>query len=225
MTPHHGAYLIFSLISLLMFMRGGYRWKDSWLAYVIAGVLFLLTLVSQVPLQKLVITNLLVPAVSRGESLYTWAMLPALVAGPVQEILKLAALLIAVRLCATKSYRYSIIGAFCGAGFALVEACMHAGLTIVPLFTLSLIERGFFIVYHTASGALLGRAMTRGFDSLVRTVVVLILVNGILRYLPVFVQQNDVTVGAMHFIFAFIVVVFLGFSLLRLRRSSKSRAG
>jgi len=219
MSPHYVVFLLFSIISLLMFMGGGYKWSEAYVGFLVGGLLFLVTLVSQMPLQKAIVSRWLIPAMSRGESLYSLALLPSLVAGVIQELLKFAALVIIVLWRRPKAYRYSVIGAFCGAGLAFVEACYQTGTTISPLFSLSLVERGLFILYHVAAGALIGRALTHGVVPVVRTIVLLIGLNAAIRYLPTFVQQKDVTLGIVYIVFAAMVASFLCFVLLRLRRS------
>lgn len=219
MSPHYAVFLLFSVISLLMFMVGGYKWSITYLGFLVGGLLFLVTLVSQVPLQKEIVSRWLIPAMSRGESIYILALFPSLVAGVIQELLKFAALVIVVLWRRPKSYRYSVIGAFCGAGLAFVEACYQTGTTISPLFSLSLVERGLFILYHVTAGALIGRAMTLGILPVARTIVQLIALNAALRYLPTFVQQRDVTLGVVYLVFAIMVSSFLCFVLFRLRRT------
>jgi len=104
------------------------------------------------------------------------------VTGIIQELLKLAALFIIVLWRRPKAYRYSVIGAFCGAGLAFVEACYQTGTTISPLFSLILVERGLFVLFHVAAGALIGRAMTLGTVPVARTIVLLIGLNTAFRY-------------------------------------------
>jgi hypothetical protein len=218
MSPHYAVFLLFTVISLLMFMGSGYKWSVAYMGFLVGGLLFFVTLVTQIPLQKTIVSRWLIPAMTRGESLYVLALLPSLVTGVIQELLKFAALFIIVMWRCPKSYRYSVIGAFCGAGLAFVEACYQTGTTISPLFSLILVERGLFVLFHVAAGALIGRAMALGTVPVARTIVLLIGLNAAFRYLPTFVQQQDARVGLVHLVFAIMVSSFLCFVLFRLRR-------
>jgi len=223
MFPHYLTYLLFGFIALIFFMGGGYRWIDSYLGYFIGGLLFLVTLVTLVPLQNLIVRQWLLPSVAAGESLYFVGVFPALVSGVIQELLKLSAILLLVSWRGSKKYRFAVLGAFCGAGFALAEAGYIVGLTITPLFTWSLLERGFLTVYHVSSGALLGRALSRGHEDTIATLLGLVLMNAMLRYLPIFVHQGVADVHLMYLIYSIIATGVLFFALLRLMKIRSAR--
>ncbi|GAI27630.1 unnamed protein product, partial [marine sediment metagenome] len=218
MFPHYAAYLLFSVIALIFFMGGGYRWVESYLGCLIGGLLFVVTIVTLVPLQELIIQQWLIPSMSAGESLYYVGIFPALVSGIIQELLKLAALLLLVFWRKPKKYRYAVLGAFCGAGFALFEACHVTGFTIAPLFRWGLLERGALIMYHVSSGALLGRAISRGTDRTVAALLVLILMNAVFRYLPLFVHEDMVEMHMICLLCSLMAMGFLVFTLLYIRK-------
>jgi hypothetical protein len=81
------------------------------------------------------------------------------------------------------------------------------------------------LLFHTCSGALLGRAAEKGSRDIATTIVTVVLVNSALRYLPVFVQTRLVAVEVMYFVLAFLMLGFLSFALLRPRRSTATRQG
>jgi hypothetical protein len=213
---HFALYLLFAVVAVALFMKSGYRWAQSYLAAGFGVGLFLITIVTQIPLQKAIIEQWLVPSVSAGGSLYGWGLLPPLIAGLFQESLKLAGILILVRWKKPRDYRVPILGAFAGGGFGLAEACYRVINVVIPVFTLALLESGFMIAFHVCSAVLLGRAVTRSSDTIIRTLLLLILFNALLRYLPVFVQQDVATAGVMYFVLAFLVLVLLAYTLFRL---------
>lgn len=77
------------------------------------------------------------------------------------------------------------------------------------------------ILFHTTSGALLGYGLAAGFTSrrLVLILSAMILFDGFLRYLPVFVHQNVINVQMMYFVIPIVVVALTFFALWRFRRA------
>ncbi|HUV30435.1 MAG TPA: hypothetical protein VMY05_05000 [Acidobacteriota bacterium] len=218
MLPHYVTYLLISLVSLLFFARRDLRRGEPYLGYSVGALLFLAALVTQIPLQKMMIAGWFVPSVSSGGSLYLRGIPPSLAAGLIQELLKLAAVWLVISWRKPTSGRCAVIGAFCGAGFGVANVWYHVGWHLAPLFTFALLERSFLVLYHVASGALLGNAVGGDRGRLPATLTILVLVNSVLRYLPVFVQEGTVSGAGMTFVFAFLSVGFLLFAVIRLGR-------
>jgi len=65
MSPHYAVFLLFTVFSLLMFMGSGYKWSVAYLGFLVGGLLFLVTLVTQIPLQKTIVSRWLIPAITR----------------------------------------------------------------------------------------------------------------------------------------------------------------
>jgi hypothetical protein len=217
--PHYVAYLVVGLGTVLFLSRAGFKWIDSYLALAAGAVGFALILVTQLPLQKLIVSALVAPRVTEGGSLYGWGLLPPLVAGVFQELIQLGVLWAILFWRRPKGYRFATIGGFLGAGFGIVEAGYILGASVLPLFGWHLLERSFVIVFHVAAGALLGHAVARGKSALMVVLPLLILANSAIRYLPVFVQQGDFDLGLMHFVLAFLSLGFLAISLIGLHKA------
>lgn len=221
--PSYVLYLVFAVLSLLFLVRKGFVWGRAYLALAAGIVLYLVMLVTQFPLQKLAIGKIILPAIASGGSLYIWGLLPSLIVGFVQEGLMLLAVFLLCYYGSAKESRYVVIGAFCGAGFGFLEACYLAAPSgILGAFSLSLLENGFMIIFHTAAGALLGFALRGSWFKAAAFAVGLMIINTALRYMPIFVQQKDVLVGVMYFALAFLVLIILGLTVALLNKKKTS---
>ncbi|MBN1212841.1 MAG: hypothetical protein JXA92_09720, partial [candidate division Zixibacteria bacterium] len=127
--PAYLFYLLVTLLSLMFLVRKGFKWKRAYPALLIGVAVYFLMLLTQFPLQKYIIAKWLFPAVSTGGSFYSWGLSPALATGLVQEIIKLAVIIIIIFWFNPRLERFIIIGAFCGAGFGFMEACYLASPT------------------------------------------------------------------------------------------------
>ncbi|MCK4462431.1 MAG: hypothetical protein KAW46_11545, partial [candidate division Zixibacteria bacterium] len=221
--PVFTAYLILGLASLVFFAGRAYRRPVTWLAFLSGGVAYLPVIVTQMPLQMYLVERLLIPGIAGGGSPYFWGLFPALTTGVTQELLKVGLILLFGILAKLRTDRMVIIGAVCGAGFGIVEGCHLAMLAInVELFSWHLLERGFMILFHTTSGALLGYGLAAGFTSrrLMLILSTMILFDAFLRYLLVFVHQNVINVQMMYFVIPIVVVALTFLALWRFRRAS-----
>ena len=224
-VPVYVAYLVLGMISLVFFVGRNYRRRVCWLGFVLGGVLFTVAAFTQIPLQQFMVERFLIDRINAGGSPYFWALLPALVAAVIQELLK-GGLIVGLGVAAGQpSRRYMAIGAVCAAGFGIVEGCYMVSLAgTAELFSWHLLERGFVILFHATSGALLGFAMARWTQGEWRWLTLLgatIAFNGLLHYLPVFVQQKAMPVQMMYFL---IPAVILGVLLMALLLFKKTRA-
>ncbi|UCC44097.1 MAG: hypothetical protein JSU65_13450 [Candidatus Zixiibacteriota bacterium] len=218
--PHYVAYLVLAVIALALFMKNGYRWSESYLGFLLGGLVFMLAPLTQIPLQQIVIERIVLPQHTAGGSLYLWGVLPPLTAGIVQTLLLACAIWLVILWRKPKRHRRSIVGAFCGAGFGVVEVVYQLGFRIVPLFSGTLIESGFLILFHVAAGSLLARSYSCGKRTCTGTIISLVIVNSFLRYLPVFVQAGSVEVGVMYFVLGPISLATAVVALLRLREAT-----
>jgi len=217
--PAYLFYLIVTGLSLLFLVRMGFKWKRVYLALIIGVALYFLMLLTQFPLQKYIVAKWLLPAITAGGSFYGWGLLPALAAGLVQEIAKLAVIISIIYWLNPRRERFIIVGAFCGAGFGFMEACYLASPSgIFGLFSWTLLESSFLILFHAVSGTLLGQAVSVGKNRILGFTFGLVIFNTVLRYLPVFVRQKAVEVEIMYFVFAFITLLLLTLALLILNR-------
>ncbi len=221
--PVFTAYLILGLFSLVFFVGRACRRPVTWLAFLAGGVVYLPVIVTLMPLQMYLVERLLIPGIAAGGSPYFWGILPALTAGVIHQILKVALILLFRIMAKLRTDRIVVIGAVCGAGFGIIEGCHLAMLAInVELFSWHLLERGFMILFHTTSGALLGYGLAAGLTSrrLVLILSAMILFDAFLRYLPVFVHQGVIVVQMMYFMIPIVVVALTFFALWRFKRAS-----
>ena len=219
--PVFTAYLILGLFSLVFFAGRAYRRPVTWLAFLAGGVVYLPVIVTQMPLQMYLVEHLLIPGIAAGDSPYFWGIFPALTAGVIHQILKVTVILLFGIMAKLRTDRLVIIGAVCGGAFGIVEGCHLAMLAMnVELFSWHLLERGFMILFHTTSGALIGYALASGFASrrFVLILSAMIVFDAFLRYLPVFVHQNVINVQMMYFVIPIVVVALTFFALWRFRR-------
>lgn len=217
--PSYVFYLIVAVFSALFLALGGFRWRFSYLAFLIGAVVYFLMLVTQIPIQKYIITRWLVPLVTAGGSLYVSGWLPALAAGLIQETVKLATIIVVLFGFRIRENRFLYIGTFCGVGFGFMEACYLARpIGILNLFSGALLESSFLILFHALSGTVLGYALSGTSRRIVFCLTGLVLFNTFLRYLPVFVQQQAVGVELMYFVFAFVTLSFLALTIIFLKK-------
>jgi hypothetical protein len=173
----------------------------------------------QTPLQTWMVQTIFIPQLKAGGSPFFWAVLPALAVGLIQEIIKFGALSFFVSTRKSRPYVYPVIGAAIGAGFGLIEAIMMtASFGIMPLFTASLAERGFLILFHAAAGALVARGLSQDRPSAVIALVCTVLINSLLRYLPVFAQAKMADVTLLYIIYGFIVLGLVAWAWLQTRK-------
>jgi hypothetical protein len=207
-----------------LFSRRYFRNGKLWLAMLAGAVSFVVIPWTQTPLQMTLFEDLLLPKVSAGGSPWLWSLLPALAGGLIQETLRvIVVLLVFNQLNPSRNARIPM-AAFIGAGFGLVEAIwMTVSVPDASLYTLQMLERGFFILYHATAGAALGWALRRGVrgEDWLITALILVAVNSLLRYLPVFVQQKTVPLEVMHSIMPLIVLALTAVTLALIRRPDR----
>ncbi|HOP07052.1 MAG TPA: hypothetical protein PLF13_07160 [candidate division Zixibacteria bacterium] len=194
-------YLIISLVAWSFFIGRSYRHPVTFLAFLLGCLAVIVVILIQMPIQDWLFEKILLPRVQAGDSGYLWAILPALAAGLIQELLKVAILIGLLRMAMAKAVKPRHLAAAIGAGFGLVEACYLASFAVSgQVFGWHLLERGFTILYHVTGGALLGYLIAAGTESRGWKICLACLIgfNTILHYLPVFVQNRVVSVEVMY---------------------------
>ncbi len=162
-APIYGFYLLIALIWLVFLGRDSYRLKWSYILFVLGMLLYPIILITQAPLQQWYAVKVMMPALSRGQSIFVPAMIPSLLTGLIQETLKFVPLLIIARTVKLRPLTLISLGAFIGAGFGFAEACHIAG----PVFqaraltSVTLFDRIFAILLHTVLGAGMGYGIAR----------------------------------------------------------------
>ena len=221
-------YLAMGLLFALIYIRTAYRWPATYLALLLGAIVAPLLIVTQTPLQKMLVQQVIIPQVSRGGSPYFWSFLPALVAALLQEGLKMGSIwAVAKRFRPKLHHHYVTIGAACGGGFGIVAGCYVITLTGVQNFlSWHLLEHGVYILFHATSGAMLGYALSFGPNSRrwLQMLLGMIAFNCALRYLPIFVQQRSIPVEVMHFLLAILVTGLVFAAMMMFGRANPSRS-
>ncbi|MFH1688381.1 MAG: hypothetical protein ABIE70_12790 [bacterium] len=220
------AYFVFVVVSGLALLMIGCRQLRSGTLFVavLAGAAsFVLIPWLQNPLQMFLFSKVMIPKVAAGGSAYFWGVFPALGAGVIQEILRLVVVLLLVARLSPSRNKIALLAAAAGAGFGLFEAAYLASFAAgTQALSWPVLERVFLVVYHVAAGVLLGRCLAEysGGPIPVRMVLLLIGVNSLLRYLPVFVQQGAVRLELMYFVSPFIALSVLATAIVVMKKPS-----
>lgn len=221
MIPVWLIYVCAALIAVALFAWKHHRAGKVWLAMLAGAVSFIVIPWTQTPLQMTLFEDLLLPRVGAGGSPWVWSLFPALAGGLIQEVLRVVVVLLLFNQLNPSRGSRIPVAAFAGAGFGLVEAIwMTVSAPDVSLYSLQLLERGFMILYHTAAGAALGWALRLGTgnERWIVTALALALINTLLRYLPVFVQQKAIAVEVMYFILPLIILTLTMATLIIMKR-------
>jgi RsiW-degrading membrane proteinase PrsW (M82 family) len=223
--PLYLVYLLMGLVAAVFFVGWGYCRPVSYMSLVLGAALWAVVVVTQIPIQNHLLESSIIPAARRGESLLALGLLPALVAGVIQELLKFLAIYGVMRYGHQPTGRLVVVGSLCGAGLGVLEACfLVTGVDLSAVSAWSFLERGALILYHTASGALLAYGLASGGRRIWLVLGSLVAVNSALRYLPVFVQQQLTTVEVICLLTALVALpVFAGALLLWRRLESAGR--
>lgn len=204
-------YLLFGIVSLFFFIGKNYRNPVGFLFLIGGGLIFIVIPFTQIPLQDMLFKDVYLPQVTdQGGSPLVWGILPAAVAGIIQEMLKILLLVLLVTSTGTNDRRAVSFGALIGVGFGVVEACyLSSNFFAEQLFGVNLLERAFLILYHVTAGAILGYGIAKGTRQLIIAGLCTLLINSFLRYLPIFVQSNNVPSNMLVVLLAFISVILL----------------
>jgi len=217
--PHYVAFVLVAAVAVLFLSARAFRWRGSYLAFLIGIVVYLLMPLVANPVMIYGAENWLDLPSAGGSSVYVRGAVLPLVAGLIQSALILIGLVIIVRMLKPRAYRRVGLGAFVGAGFGLAESVYVSGLQVTYLFTWPLAERASMILLYAVSGALIGRFGRERGLGLAWAVLAAAAVNGAARYLPLLVQGRLVNVEAMHFVLAVWVILYLLLVLVLSRRS------
>ncbi len=211
-------YLAVAGLSVLLLAASGFRRGVAYIGLLAGVVVFWLVPLLLNPAQEALVRTVVIPHVNSGGAILLWGVLPPLVAGLFQELVLFAAILGIILWRAPKSAYYILVGAFVAAGFGLAESC-YVGWTTPSssILTWSLLERGFMILFHVTAGVIIGQMLMHSIKAAAVMAGVMALVNGVLHYLPVIVQQKLVSVQIMYFIFAFLCLGLTIWALVRVR--------
>ncbi len=203
-------YLVFVLAAALLILLLAFRaikWQDSYVGLLFGAIIFGLAILTQMPAQTWIVTHLLLPGLRDGESLFLLGILPALVGGAIQELLKLLGVYAVQFHRQTSPSKLLYVGAFVGAAFGIAEACYLVQPT--PVLTWVIFERCTKIAFHTSSGLLLGIALESESTKRFGLVGGLIGLNSFIFYLPIFAKDAGISPGWLHFWMAAVALVTL----------------
>ncbi len=227
--PVTPVYFGFGALVVSLLAWRGWKRRDSYLAFAVGFMSIILLPFTLHLLQKLVVDVVILPAAQKGESLYILTIFPALLSGLFMTAL-VAVLLLLWSKYLRVSHDLSAVGAFMGAGLAVAESIYMA--TTIPagfLFSLMLLERAAYVILLAVIGALIGRAMERGTDPLVRNLVAVVVIISGFKYLPVLVQRRIVELDLMYILSLLLAIILMGVAMILLARSkvkaAKSRGG
>ena len=223
--PYYAIYLIIGGIFSIPFIRKQYKNPDIYIALILGGAVCSLIGVIQIPLQKWYASAYLIPGLKEGGSLYFYGMFNGLISGVVQEALKIV-LIAAIFFVRRPTLKPMItLGLFCGLGFGIYEACDLTGAAlqsgVVPIFSWGLFERFFAILFHAATGVLLGYSLVRGLKFILILWPVAVIVHSFVNYLIVFLHRNVIDLAMFELMVAFVDVIFVLVVYLIIGRSRK----
>lgn len=222
--PGYFMNLLLAMAAALFFIGRGYRWKATYLAFFGGALVFVVVPQIQIPLQNFLMVKVFIPGIKTGGSPFVLGIFPSLAAGLIQELLKAGVILGLLRILKLKSYQYLAIGAVCGAGFGFVEGCyLNTMIGSFALVSVVLVERVSYFLFHATSGALMGLSLSDDKGRLPIMVTVTVLFNTLLRYLPLFVQQQKVELALMYMIMAVLVLGLLTWALFQIKGLQSTR--
>ena len=212
--PQYLAYLLIGLIGIAFFYQKGARFKQLVFAFVAGLVLFLIAIITQVPVQKEIFSALAVGSASFFDFVF-----PGLAGALIQELLKFIGLMGLVVLVKPRGMRMILVGATLGAAFGFMEVCYRAGFAATAIFTPSLPGFAFSILFHVAAGAILGLAFTfENRNRLAITLGVLVVINLFYRMFPAMTEQGRMDMALMNLLLGAITLVVIAVSLMLVRR-------
>ena len=215
LIPNYGVYLFIGVLALF-FLAGHQTRNPNLYVFILVGAAgYIIAVFTQVPFQTYLAESVFLKKVSGGGSYFFWAIVPALPAGIIQEFIKLGIILGIRKYLKTERSGLLVFGAAAGAGFGIAEASyIVSQLPTAPVWSIALVERGFFILFHATTGVLLSLILFK--NTIGRRLILLvtvILANCILRYLPIFVQSGSTDAKLIYILIPIIPILLLAYSV------------
>lgn len=217
--PHIVLYLLIGGLGVMFFTRSKPSWQPLAVAAALGAAAFGLTLITQIPLQKSLSERFLGTGGSGALWSYAGAVVPALAGGLVQELLKFGGVMVLLRLIRVELQARPALGAVIGAVFGILEACLRVGYFSDELLGWTLLERGFMVIFHATSGALLAFWLFESRRRLFGVVAGLTIINGLVRYLPTFSQRGDIAPEVVNLLIAALILLVALAALTLIRKS------
>lgn len=199
--PVYLVYLIFGLIFVSPFIRKYYRKPEIYMILILGGALFPILSITQFPLQRWYSSQFFIPGVEAGGSLYFYAVFSTLIAGFIQETLRLFPIALFFLWKKPRQMFSITLGVFCGIGFGICEACSLTGAAYqsgaMNVVSWGIFERIFAILFHATAGAAMGYGINRGLKHLSIIWLILIVIHSLSNYLVVFFQKAIIDVALL----------------------------
>ena len=203
-------YMVSGIVALLLLTARGYRWLSSYIALAAGVALDVAVIFLATPLQTMLVGLLAGPGEELTGAIYLWWVVPSVVFGFFQELLKAVAILLVLRWLKVRAHRCAAVGAFLGVGFGLFEAIyMTASGIGSGLFDWSLLNYIFLIIFHASAGALVGGVMAAGWRRATGFVLLATGLNALIRYLSIFALRGVMQPQLVYLITAVVSLVFL----------------
>lgn len=203
-------YLIVGVFGALLFIKGAYKSKSVYLAFILGVVSFGIIYLIQYPLQVKILKEIVSPQIAEGSSKYFSLLIPALFVGLFQELLKLIVIYITSAISKVKGNKLAVVGAAVGAGFGIAEAVyLLSAPGPVNFFSIGILEKSFMIIFHVTSGSLIGFGLSRSLKLGFFMTLITLIVNAFFRYVPVLVQKKSSDFDFFNIIIAFVTVIFV----------------
>lgn len=214
LVPNYLAYLVVSVLAVLLFIGRAYRWKATYLAYFLAAAAFWIMVFTQFPIQEWLFKSVFMPSVRQGGSIYIASILPVIPVGVMQTLLGFGLLILLQKITWCKDYQLIGIGAALGAGFGFMEACYLDSIAFRTGFDFGFVERAAILAYHGAAVAFIGYLWGSARRVIWSGLGLLVVINALLRYLPVLVQTKAMSIGATAMVIALVAFVSQGIALI-----------
>ena len=216
--PYYIGFAMAGLLAMLMFSREAFRDRFAYVCFIGGVVMYVLIPQVQNPIVIAIISALLPDQGISGAGAYALAAVPPVFGGLFQTalvLLVLYGLFVVRKIPKARHVGYAV---FLLGGFAVAEACYMSGLTLRPLFGWDGLGQLTLILFHVATGALLGGAFGLGRKHLIPAAAAAVLVNALLRYMPFLQQQTVVDSAVVHMLMAAVALSYIAAVLLLLRR-------
>ncbi len=215
LIPNYFLSIVFGLIGISLYIGGNYKNKQLYLIFGIGIIAFIINSFIQYPLQSSLTDRFILPAIRNGESIFLVSIIPVLTTGFVQEIIKFIAIFSVSRFFNIKANLLIIVGVVLGVAFGVSESIYLDSIIGRSQFSWNLFERAFIILYHAASGGLIGYAIINLSKRIFIVLIPLIAINSFFKYLPLFVQTQKADMELMYILLSSVslIVVFIALIL------------
>jgi hypothetical protein len=222
-------YLIFGIIFSSPFLMQSYKRPEIYIAFIIGGAAFLLNNLLTFPMQKWYGTEILIPAMEQGGSLYFYGFFTTLISGFMQETIKLIPIIL-IFLWKKPTQKLSIaIGSICGIGYGIYAACSSTGgafqIGAMEIMSATVFGQVIAILFHGAIGAAFGYAINRGWKHLAKYWLILIVVHAFSDYLLVFHQKGGIDMALLEMSRAIICLLTVLIVYLMIKQAQKRIGG